>query len=215
MGTLLRCERHTVTTQQCRIHRQPLSRHSFAGCDAVAAGRRPGITRQQFVARVRGRKAHGRSRISSARRGRRSFDARSRALVPPPRHVCEGRFFWSLSGRRQNPLCSNDLAAGHLQDAIDSRESSISTASSPVFATRRASATPSGNTSLSGQYEGEFARFYASVPKGNGDCNIELSASPLIPSANLADVVFGTLRIVSEIDFVALAVGAARHVGHP
>jgi hypothetical protein len=28
-------------------------------------------------------------------------------------------------------------------------------------------------------------------------------------------VVFGTSRIVSEIDFVALAVGAARHVGRP
>ena len=58
-----------------------------------------------------------------------------------------------------------------------------------------------------GQYEGEFARFYASV-------NIESSASPLIPSANLADVVFGTPRIVPEIDFVALAIGAAQHVGH-
>ena len=50
MGTLLRCGRHTVTTKQCRIHRQPLSRHSFAGCDAVTAGRRQGITRQQFLA---------------------------------------------------------------------------------------------------------------------------------------------------------------------
>ena len=40
MGTLLRWGRHTVTTKQCRIHRQPLSRHSFAGCDAVTAGGR-------------------------------------------------------------------------------------------------------------------------------------------------------------------------------
>ena len=29
-----------------------------------------------------------------------------------------------------------------------------------------------------GQYEGEFGRFYASVRKGNSDCNIESSASP-------------------------------------
>ena len=50
MGTLLRCGRHTVTTKQCRIHRHPLSRHSFAGCDAVTAGGRQGITRQQFLA---------------------------------------------------------------------------------------------------------------------------------------------------------------------
>ena len=34
-GHGLRCGRHTVTTKQCRIHRQPLSRHSFAGCDCV------------------------------------------------------------------------------------------------------------------------------------------------------------------------------------
>ena len=37
MGTLLRCGRHTVTTKQCRTHRQPLSRHSFAGCDGWQA----------------------------------------------------------------------------------------------------------------------------------------------------------------------------------
>ena len=29
-----------------------------------------------------------------------------------------------------------------------------------------------------GQYEGEFGRFYASVRKGNSDCNIKSSASP-------------------------------------
>ena len=31
----------------------------------------------------------------------------------------------------------------------------------------------------------------------------------------VVQLVFGTPRIISEIDFVALAVGAARHVGNP
>ena len=79
MGTL-RCGRHTVTTQQCRIHRQPLSRHSFAGCDAVTAGGRQGITRQQFLAF-----AHvSRWRNQGARPRRRSSARGARARYPAP-----------------------------------------------------------------------------------------------------------------------------------
>ena len=76
MGTLLRCGRHTVTTQQCRIHRQPLSRHSFAGCDAVTAGRRQGVTRQQLQAFAQ----VSRSRNQGARPRRRSSACGARSI---------------------------------------------------------------------------------------------------------------------------------------
>ena len=76
MGTVLRCGRHTVTTKQCRRHRQPLSRHSFAGCDAVTAGGRQGITRQQFLAL-----AHvSRRRNQGARPRRRSSACGARSI---------------------------------------------------------------------------------------------------------------------------------------
>ena len=84
MGTLLRCGRHTVTTKQCRIHRQPLSRHSFAGCDAVTAGGRQGITRQQFLALCRGGRTKVRDRVEDRRLAAR-VDIRPRPWVFRPR----------------------------------------------------------------------------------------------------------------------------------
>jgi len=46
------------------------------------------VAQQKPSKPIPGRKAHGRSRISSARRKPTIFDAVSR-LVPPPQHVCE------------------------------------------------------------------------------------------------------------------------------
>ena len=80
-----------------------------------------------------------------------------------------------LSDRQQSPSCSNCLTAGHLQvcKTIDSKEKELSISRyqqhqhEPSFRNPKVSATPSGRTSLSGQYEGGFGRFYASVRKGN------------------------------------------------